>query len=51
MGVTQARGSFIVLMEPDKAQKRVTEMIKGLATGLWRRQMSEDWKDEGRWEP
>lgn len=25
-------------MEPDKAQKRVTEMIKGLATGLWRRQ-------------
>lgn len=36
MGVTQARRSFIVLMEPDKAQRRVTEMIKGLATGLWR---------------
>lgn len=48
--MTQAGGSFIILMEPDKAQKRVTEMIKGLATGLWRRQTSEDWKDEGQWE-
>ena len=28
--------SFIILMEPDKAQRRVTEMIKGLGTGLWR---------------
>lgn len=46
--VTPAEGSFIVLMEPDKAQRRVTEMIKGLTTGLWRNTESEEWKDDGR---
>lgn len=34
--VTPAGGSFIVLMEPDKAQRRVPEMIKGLTTGRQR---------------
>lgn len=35
-------------MEPDKAQRRATEMIKGLTTGLWRETESEEWKDDGQ---
>lgn len=41
-GVTGARGSFAILMEPDEAQWKVTELIKGLTTGLWREWESED---------
>lgn len=44
MGVTGARGSFTVLMEPDEAPWKVTGLIKGATTGLWREQESEDWK-------
>lgn len=36
MAATQAGRGSTVLMEPDKAQRTVTEMIKGLARGLWR---------------
>lgn len=44
MGVTGARGSFTVLMEPDEAPWKVTGLIKGATTGLWREQESEDCK-------
>lgn len=44
LGVTGARGSFTVLMEPDEAPWKVTELIKGATMGLWREQESEDWK-------
>lgn len=42
LGVTQAGQSFVVFMEPEKAQRRVTEMIKGLATGHGERRKSEE---------
>lgn len=41
-GVTGARGSFAILMEPEETQWKVTELIKGLTTGLWRELESED---------
>lgn len=41
-GVRGARGSFAILMEPDEAQWKVTELIKGLTAGLWREWESED---------
>lgn len=42
MGVTGTRGGFAILMEPAEAQWKVTELIKGLAMGLWRERESED---------
>lgn len=42
--MTGASGSLAILMEPDEAQWKVTELIKGATTGLWREQESEDWK-------
>lgn len=36
MAATRAGRGSTVLMEPDKAQRTVTEMIKGLARGLGR---------------
>ena len=38
----------MVLMEPDEAQRRVTEMIKGLTQACGGRQRSEEWKDDSR---
>lgn len=48
MGATQAGSSSVVLMEPDKAQRTVTEMIKGWQQACGGRQKTEEWKDGGQ---
>lgn len=48
LGATQAGSSSIVLMEPDKAQRTVTETIKGWQQPCGGRQKTEEWKDSGQ---